>query len=240
MSYEGGGGAQGPAGPTGPTGATGGDFSGPNGAVLWYDGTGVTGTTEFTWTQTGGIGGNASILTAGLNGNYFNMDAPGSMEIAINQINDGNAILLSAGATRITLTDDVTGESGLTGTLQLQISGNNGASGNVLTSDGTYATWQPPVGLTEGILDLFTNVTWTSDGPGYYSDFTLSQPVYSNSNVQVTLINTDVNLAANCWIINVTPDANGENDLRIWLAGDPNSDIYASYLIANPGITPPV
>jgi hypothetical protein len=366
MSYEGGGGAQGPPGPTGPTGETGGiSFSGPNGAVLWYDGTAITGTTGLTWTQTGGMS-NAHRLFGGPNGNYLELDSGGSMSVTIDQINDGHNILLSAGATRITLTDDVTGESGLTGTLQLQISGNNGASGNVLTSDGTYATWQPPAtagisfsgpngavlwydgtaitgttgltwtetgsytmvggpsgnnfifddnngnmqiglgqtdygkqikllagntnivltdavtgdeaiagnlsviingspgasgdvltsdgtyatwqpsagitGLTEGILDLFQGggVTWTSDGPGYYSDFILSQPVYSNSNVQVTLINTDVNLAVNCWVINVTPDVSGDNDLRIWLAGDPNSDIYASYLIANPGITPPV
>jgi len=142
MSYEGGGGAQGPAGPTGPTGGI--SFSGPNGAVLWYDGTAVTGTTGLTWTQTGGMG-NAHRLFGGPNGNYLELDdGTGSMAIFVDQIDAGHGLLLAAGATRITLQDDVTGATGITGTLQLQISGNNGASGDVLTSDGTYAIWQAP------------------------------------------------------------------------------------------------
>jgi len=272
MSYEGGGGGAqgpqgvtgatgptgpsgGPIGPTGPTGlkgvtgatgatgATGSfSFSGPTGSVLWYDGSAITGTTGFLWTQTGGIGGNASILTAGLNGNYFNMDAPGSMEIAINQFDVGNLINIISGNTSLSLIDQVTGESAAAGQLRVLINGNSGLSGQVLTSDGTITTWQtlpnPPVTLSTGIIDLYQggSVNWTADGPAFYSDFALLDPVNqimltNNSNVQVTLINSDTTTASNSWVVNVTPNADSSGRLRIWVYGAPSGVLNASWLI---------
>jgi len=244
MSYEGGGspGTQGPAGATGATGATGGiSFSGPFGSVLWYDGTGVTGVTGLRW-ENDGPGG--YVLLGGPSGNYFTFDdGAGNMQIGLGQTDYGNGITLSAGNTVVVLTDAITGiEVPMPGQLQVIINGNAGASGDVLTSNGSITTWQaiptPPVTLTQGILDLYTDITWTGDGSGYYADFTLSQPVYSNTNVMVTMINTDVTTATFCWIINATPNANGLGDLRIWIQAEPDDAMFASYLITNPGSAP--
>ena len=141
MSYEGGGGAQGPAGATGATGATGGiSFSGPFGSVLWYDGTGVTGVTGLRW-ENNGPGG---YVMYGGDTNYITFDeGAGSMGMFISQTDDGHGITLSAGNTLVVLTDAKTGiEVPTPGNLQVVINGIPGLSGQVLTSDGTFTTWQ--------------------------------------------------------------------------------------------------
>ena len=254
MSYEGGGspGAQGPAGPTGATGetgATGGiSFSGATGSILWYDGTGVTGVTGLRWENDGPGGG---YIMYGGDTNFITFDdGAGSMGMTINQTDDGHGITLSAGNTVVVLTDAVTGiEVPIPGQLQVIINGNAGLSGDVLTSNGTITTWQtpptPPVTLTQGILDLYEGgdvMLWTPDPTGFYADFTLSQPVYSNpsnpSNVMVTVINTASGIAVASYIINVTPNADGDNNLRIYVAALPLGQIYASYLITHPGSAP--
>jgi hypothetical protein len=240
MSYEGGGGTQGPAGPTGPTGAdgatgaTGGiSFSGPNGAVLWYDGTAVTGTTGLTWTETGSY-----TMVGGPSGNNFTFDdGNGNMQISFGQTDYGKQIKLFAGNTNIVLTDAITGDEAIAGNLSVIINGSAGASGDVLTSDGSITIWQAPVTTLQQGKQNLNSLTWTDDEAGhYYADFPLSQPLYNNSNVIVTMIDSsNITVAANCWIVNVSPNANGSGDLRIWLAGDPNADIYASWLITNAG-----
>jgi len=249
MSYEGGGGAQGPAGPTGATGATGAtggiSFSGPNGAVLWYDGTGVTGTTGLTWTQTGGMG-DAHRLFGGPNGNYLELDdGTGSMAVFVDQINSGHGLLLAAGATRITLTDATAGEEPTNGNLQIQINGSNGNNGEVLTSDGTYARWQPSGSLPHGIVNL-TDLSWSQGPTGfYYSDFSIAPyTIYEGANVLTTMINAiDIQAAANCWIVNVSPNIS-TGLVRIWLAslpptGESVDPLYASWLITDFGSAPP-
>jgi len=242
MSYEGGGGAQGPPGPTGATGATGSvDFSGPTGAILWYDGTGVTGTTGFTWTQTGGIGGNASILTAGLNGNYINMDAPGSMDIAINQLGVGNSLRLFGGSTIIDLVDQTVGEVTIPGSLVVNIDGNGGTTGQYLGSNGAgQVTWSTPPGFVyEGITPNLTGVSWISDeGSGtYYYDYTIPDvTLNSDANVQVTTINGTINAALNCWVVTTVPNVASDGSLRIYVAGLPSGgEYYLSILVLSVG-----
>jgi hypothetical protein len=149
MSYEGGGTIIGPAGPTGATGATGSGeaFTGPTGAILWYDGSAVTGTTGFIWTETGGFG-NAYRLTAGPNGNFIDLDQNGYMGMFINQSDVGNSIGIYAVSAAISVTDKTSAELSnsniqlTSDTLTLNIASSAGTSGQVLTSDGLYATWQ--------------------------------------------------------------------------------------------------
>lgn len=237
-------GANGATGATGANGVTGGiSFSGPFGSILWCNETGVTGVTGLRW-ENNGPGG---YVMYGADTNYISFDdGTGSMNMFISQTDAGHGILLSAGNTQISLTDAVTGESPVAGQLQVTINGNPGLGGQVLTSDGTITTWQtlpnPSVTLVEGILDLYEGgdvMLWTPDATGFYADFTLSQPVYSNSNVIVTMINTASGIAVASWIMNVTPNDDGENNLRIYVAALPLGQIYASYLITNPGSAPP-
>jgi hypothetical protein len=64
-------GATGPTGPTGPTGTF--DFSGPTGAILYYDG-GVTGSSLLTWDEA-----NAALV---VQGQFFSVDVSGNVGIA--------------------------------------------------------------------------------------------------------------------------------------------------------------
>jgi hypothetical protein len=225
----------GSTGPTGPTGSI--TFDGPTGAVLWYDGSAVTGTTDFKW-YNGEIYGYT--LNGGPNENSIIFDDnAGNMQIVIGQQDVGKQILLNGGASYITLTDVIAGEVPVAGTLQVVINGSAGNNGDVLTSDGTYTTWQAPVTtLQQGKLNL--NVSgWNSDPPtsSFYRDFTLSQTLYNSSNVMVTMVDSsDVLASSVSWIINTTPNADGRGNLRIWVSGAvPISDMFASWLITDPG-----
>ena len=149
MSYEGGG-SQGPAGPTGATGATGEtgptgsvDFSGPSNSVLWYDGSGVTGTTGLSW-YNGEIFG--YVMIGGPNGNAVMFDdLAGNMQITLAQPDNGKSITVNAGNTRLILTDVQTGETGTTGTLEIVINGDGGTIGQYLGADATgHVTWSTP------------------------------------------------------------------------------------------------
>jgi hypothetical protein len=270
MSYDGGA-FQGPTGPTGATGPSGGPtgstgptgytgytgytgptgpsggptFDGPTGSVLWYDGSAVTGTTGLRWSETAGTG-NAYRLFGGVNANFIDMDVDGSMGMTIEQLDAGYNILLAAGSTRITLTDATADEEPIAGNLQIQINGSNGNNGEVLTSDGTYASWQPSGSLPHGIVNL-TDLTWSQEGTSgfYYSDFSVAPyTIEEGANVLTTMINAiDIQAAANCWIINVSPNIS-TGLVRIWLAGRPPSGasvdpLYASWLITDFGTAPP-
>ena len=244
MSYEGGGGTQGPAGVTGATGATGAtggiSFSGPTNSVLWYDGTGVTGVTDFSY-YNGEIYGYSIYGGPGLSQNYITFDDnSGNMSLNISAADVGKTLTLSSGITNIVLRDVTTGESPAAGTLQVTINGNPGLNGQVLTSDGTITTWQTPVTtLQQGIIDLTTQ-SWSPDGGvGYNAYVTLPGiTLYSNSNVMVTLINSNNGAAYNCWIINVTPNDDGYGKLKISCADDPSKQgnpISASWLVTYAG-----
>jgi hypothetical protein len=209
-------------------------FSGPTGAVLWYDGTAITGTTGLTWTET-----STYVMVGGPSGNNFTFDNNGNMQIGLGQTDYGKVIAINAGNTQIVLTDAISGETTASGTLSVSINGSPGASGDVLTSDGSITTWQAPVTtLQQGKINL-NSVTWTENPTSstyYAADFPLSQPLYNNSNVIVTMIDSsDIVQSATFWIVNVSPNADGLGNLRIWLAGNPTANIYASWLITNPG-----
>jgi hypothetical protein len=245
MSYEGGGGAQGPAGPTGATGATGAtggiSFSGPTNSVLWYNGTGVTGTTDFIW-YNGGPGGYSIYAGPGLSQNYVTFDDnSGNMSLNISAVNVGKTLTLSSGNTNIVLTDVTTGISPAAGQLQVTINGSAGLNGQVLTSDGTITTWQTPVAtLQQGILDLYQSgsINWISDSGAFYNDFSLLNGsnqiiLNTNSNVQLTMINSTIATAITCWIVNVTPNADSSGRLRVWLQAPSDSPLFGSWLITN-------
>jgi hypothetical protein len=98
--------------------------------------------------------------------------------------------------------------------------------------------------VAQGIVNLFDSVTWIEDPPSsslFYADFSLSQTLYTDSNVMATMINaSDIALAASCWIIDVTPNPIASpGELRIWLASQPNGPLFASWIITDPG-TPPL
>jgi hypothetical protein len=139
MSYEGGGAIQGPPGPTGATGGF--TFSGPTGAILWYDGSGVTGTTTLTWSN-GELP--AYTMIGGPNENSIMFDdGAGSMRITVAEQSVGNSIEISAGSAIINLTDQISG--GAPGSLQISLNGVNGASGQYLGSDGNgNVIWSIP------------------------------------------------------------------------------------------------
>jgi hypothetical protein len=142
MSYEGG--VQGPIGPTGATGTTGGfEFSAPTGAILWYDGSGVTGTSTLTW-YNGELP--AYTMIGGPNENSIMFDdGAGSMRMTIAGKDVGNTIKIDGGTTEIILTDSTSGEVPVAGTLEIMINSLSGAAGEYLGSDGSgKVTWSTP------------------------------------------------------------------------------------------------
>jgi hypothetical protein len=241
MSYEGGG-AQGPAGATGATGATGAvDFSGPSNSILWYDGSGITGTSDFKW-YNGEIYGYT--IYGGPSENTIMLDDnTGSMRINIAQVDEGKSLLLSAGNTTITLTDAITGEIGATGTLEIVINGDAGITGQYLGSDGAgKITWSTPPGFVyAGITPDLTDVTWNTGDYGTYTyDYAIpGVTLYSNANVQVTTINGSIDVAQACWLITTIPNPSGGigGSLRFVVASNPvtTGTYYLSILVLSVG-----
>jgi len=176
------------------------DFSGPTGAVLWYDGSGITGNTGLSWSETAGMG-NAYRLSGGPNGNFIDLDQNGYMGMFIGQTDVGNAINLGAASATIGIVDRITGDNPQdsfiqlsSDTLTINVALSQGTSGQVLTSDGQYATWQtvpaPPVyqatfsksalqNLTSPETDITFDVTEAWSNAGTYitqtspTDFTV-------------------------------------------------------------------
>jgi hypothetical protein len=169
-------GEQGPPGATGATGG-GGTAQGITGSIQFNDGSGgFTGSSGFLWTETGGIGQNASIITGGLNGNYFNMDAPGSMQIGLGQVDVGNSITLSGGSTIISLIDGVpTDNPPIDGSLQVIINAYGGVAGEYLGSDGSgKVTWSIPPKLDAGLentLQIVSAIDVQTSENAVYGDF---------------------------------------------------------------------
>jgi len=194
-------------GPTGATGATGGiSFSGPTGAVLWFDGSAVTGTTGFTWTETGGMG-NAYRLSGGPNGNFIDLDENGYMGMFIGQPDVGNAINLGAASATIGIVDRITGENPqdsfiqlASDTLTLNIASSPGTNGQVLTSGGQYATWVTPLtSIASGLA--FCPTTLPSNT--YFISVPAGSFITSNAIVQTTLQVPD-GISQN-WIVYAEP-----------------------------------
>jgi len=188
-------GVTGPAGATGPagvTGATGGiSFSGPTGAVLWYTGSAVTGTTGFTWTETGGPMTNAYRLYGGLNGNFIELDKDANMGMSIGQVDVGKEIIIGANLASINLIDRITGVSPVNSLIQLDsenleinIGGSQGTNGQGLTSGGQYATWVNPV---TSVASGLATCPITTSSNSYYIQVPSGSFLTSNAIVQTTL-----------------------------------------------------
>jgi hypothetical protein len=166
-------------GAQGPTGTF--EFSGPTGAVLYYDGSGVTGNDGFLWTETGGMG-NAYRLTGGLNGNCIDLDADANMSINLGLQDNEKAITINASSSSISLQDRSSGQMdsqiGITSDeLVLSINAYNGAPGEYLGSDGNgKVIWSTPQG---GLQYAFTG---TSVG-GTYSSYPTGTTFPAGSNL---------------------------------------------------------
>jgi hypothetical protein len=172
----------GPIGPTGATGATGTiDFSGPTASILWYDGSGVTGTETFKW-RNGEIYGYT--IYGGPNENTIMFDdGAGSMQINISQINSGKSIGLNANSTYITLVDETAGEPRIPGSIQIGIDGIDGTAGQYLGSDGAgNVAWSTPPGTTFNYIG-----TWIA---GSYAVNTLAVDPTDN-NTYVCIVQTE-------------------------------------------------
>ena len=144
MSYEGG--TPGPAGPTGATGETGPSFSGVTGAVLFYDGSAVTGNSSLTYDG-------SHNLTNQNSGNYIDLDGMGGIVVGISETDVGKVISLGSGNAYINISDQNTGgESTIpssilltTTLLDVNIDGAYGSDGQYLGSNGAgHVVWSTP------------------------------------------------------------------------------------------------
>ena len=176
-------GQSGPTGSTGKdgiTGATGKDagftFTSPTGAIVWYDGSAVTGTTGLVYD------GNSTITNQTSN-NYINFDGMGGVVVGIGNSNQGRAIQLNANSSSININDQFVGETTIsseivinTSNLKTNINNSLGSVGQVLTSDGTYTTWQnlPSIGGATGPTGPAGNTTaYIFDGGNSSSSYFL-------------------------------------------------------------------
>ena len=130
------------AGVTGATGATGSiSFSGPTGAVLYYDGSGITGTSTFRWQELNNKGLTFYSLIGGASDNKIVFDtSDGGMIISAME----NLYLFSGGTTgNIVLASQNILELRGT-TFQVKINGSYGSTGQYLSSDGENVVWSTP------------------------------------------------------------------------------------------------
>ena len=167
-------------GKDGITGATGKDagftFTSPTGAIVWYDGSAVTGTTGLVYD------GNSTITNQTSN-NYINFDGMGGVVVGIGNSNQGRAIQLNANSSSININDQFVGETTIsseivinTSNLKTNINNSLGSVGQVLTSDGTYTTWQnlPSIGGATGPTGPAGNTTaYIFDGGNSSSSYFL-------------------------------------------------------------------
>jgi hypothetical protein len=129
----------------------------------------------------------------------------------------------STGPTGDTGATGPTGDTGATGP-----TGDTGATGPT----GDTGPTGSPAFVAAGILDIFIGGWNLAAGPSYYYDFAIPAiNLNSNANVQVTTINAQPIGAFTSRIINVTPNALGNNTLRIYLTAIPVIQMFASYLI---------
>ena len=253
MSYEGGG-SQGPAGPTGATGATGAiDFSGPTGAILWYDGSGVTGITGLVYD------GVSTISNEGSN-NYIALDSMTGLVVGIGNTDAGKFISLFAGNTSFLLRDAQTGDTVAPAILQITIDAETGTIGQYLGSDGAgNVIWSTPTVPGTFIYQEITPdlssgnpYIWALDPATqlYSLDYTLSNnsiELYSNANVQVTTINGLPTTAYSCWVITVVPNPLGgaaSPTIRFIVAAEPGAlsspgPYFLSIIVLSLGSAPP-
>jgi hypothetical protein len=126
------------------------------------------------------------------------------------------------GASTSTLrTDNITSQ---TGTATLAIS-------NVATING--AAYPPSGTILTGIIPYtqMLTVVWGNIGSfgAYYADFPLTGVTLTNESIVLTTMindkfnNPDIDKAENCWIINVTPNADGFGTLRVFCAANPTT-----------------
>ena len=109
--------------------------AGPPGAIQYTDGNGVfQASSTFFWSEaTAAIHGGPPVDN--LNSNNISFDAGGNLAIVSNQEITLDAV--TGGGRNITLNAS---------TIQILLSNSSGNAGQVLTSDGQYATWQTPSG----------------------------------------------------------------------------------------------
>lgn len=256
MSYEGGG-SQGPAGPTGATGETGPtggiSFSGPTGAILWYDGSGVTGITGLVYDG-------FSTISNGTSNNYINFDGMTQLVVGIGNTDAGKSIDLYAGNTEIILRDAETGDTVAPGTLKIKIDANDGTTGQYLGSDGAgFVTWSTPTvpgtfvyqEITPDLSSGYPYVWALDPATGFYSlDYILTDNsilLNSNANVQVTTIGGLDSTASACWLITTVPNPLGgaaTSTIRFIAAGEPGAlsspgPYFLSILVLSLGSAPP-
>lgn len=237
MSYEGGG----SPGPAGPTGATGEQFSGVTGAILWYDGSAVTGNNSLTY--------RSSTIKNINSSNFIDLNGMGGIVVGISETDVGKFISLSSGDAYISVSDQYIGETttqsliNLTSTdLQVSIDSVSGSAGEYLGSNGGgKVSWLSPntFAYTE-VTSSLEGASWLPDvGSGtFYTDYVMaSAPLYSNANVQVTTINgtPDVNLGS--WVVTVVPNPSGgvANSLRIYVPVVPTGPYFLSILVISLG-----
>ena len=155
-----GGGGAGATGETGPTGAI--EFSGPIGAILYYDGSAVTG-------STGLIFDGISTITNEASGNYINLNSDGSSpgtvpgDIIIH--NGPGANLVLSNITQLYLNNTIL-DLGQYGQI-IDTSVSAGSSGQVLMNDSnSYPVWQDlPSGSGSGSTGPIGSIQ-LSDGSG--------------------------------------------------------------------------
>jgi len=203
MSYEGGG-TPGLQGPTGPTGATGGiTFSGPTGSVLWYDGSGVTGYSNFKWNEASSKGNTSYTLYGGPNQNKIVFDdGLGTLLIKANGITgstgtvsiDGSSIAGSIVIGQLTPKTLLFADE-----LKVTI-GTAGVTGQYLGSNGTgLVTWSTPTGTVYpsglSVCPVGSNI--------YYIPVPDNSFTTSNAVVQTTLQIPDG--STQNWIVDAKP-----------------------------------
>jgi hypothetical protein len=212
MSYEGGGTIIGPTGATGPTGPAGGAFSGPTGAILWFDGSAVTGTTALVYDG-------FSTISSQPSNNYITLDGMGGIVVSIDETNVGKFVNIFAGAAEIDITDRITGEDPkdsliqlTSDTLTLTIGATAQSAGQVLTSDGTNASWQTPSTILACGLASFDGTA--SPTTAFY--IPISSPLAgfntTTTAVQVTLQEPDDAPNEQNWIVFAKPVIDGNSD----------------------------
>jgi hypothetical protein len=181
MSYEGG--LIGPPGPTGPTGTF--DFSGPTGAILYYDG-GVTGSSLLTWDN---VSGNLIVQ-----GDMFSVDAAGNVGI------DGIITGPADGEFMVDIEGNMT-STGIKDSLS-----SLGTTGQVLTSiyNGSSSVrsllWQNlptgptgPEGVTGATGVTGASISWLSGGQ--FSNPSIVIPISTNTLVTYQSVVTTTSTA---------------------------------------------
>jgi hypothetical protein len=168
----------GPTGPTGPAGPSGPiEFTGPTGAILYYDGSSVTGNNEFRFVNEATMGGTLYSIVGGDNQNIIVLQSNDGNNMTISNNTDGP---LKVGSLEININEAIELIAGTE--FKVSIAGSYGLEGEYLGSNGTNTLWKIPQILHQEIIPVI---------PGF-NDETIYYMQPYDKNTQITVQTSEV------------------------------------------------